>query len=181
MDDLSKSILDIVMNSIRAKSSIIEVIIELSKQTNQLQIKIIDNGIGMDKETIKKVLDPFYTTRTVRKVGLGLALFKQMANQANGDLKISSNLGVGTKVQVNFELNHINTPPFGDLIDMIYILLINQDIDEFIFKFINEEKKFYFSKLDLGMPYDLLVIKNIKNEVMQYLKQSIDDVKEGYK
>ena len=79
MDELALNILDIAYNSIRAKATLIQIRIEDSVNQNHILIDIIDNGCGMDKETIEKVTDPFYTTRTTRKVGLGIPLFKQNA------------------------------------------------------------------------------------------------------
>ena len=88
MEDLSLHILDIVENSIEAKASKIEIIINEDVKRDLLMIKIKDNGKGMDEETVKKVLDPFFTTRTTRRVGLGLSLLAQATKESNGNFEI---------------------------------------------------------------------------------------------
>ena len=102
MKDLSLHILDIVQNSIRAKAQLIEIeITELPKE-NQLIITIADDGTGMNSEQLKQAIDPFYTSRTTRKVGLGLSLFKQNAEQTGGSFNIESESEKGTKVTAIF-------------------------------------------------------------------------------
>ena len=97
MRELSLNVLDIVQNSITAKATLIK--IELIEDINNdiLKINIFDNGKGMTDEQIKSVTDPFYTTRTTRKIGLGIPLFKMAAEMSGGSFKIESTVGVGTK------------------------------------------------------------------------------------
>jgi len=115
MKDLSMHIMDILQNSTRAGASKIELFIyeDISKDT--LTIVFKDNGSGMSEEVLSQVLNPFFTTRTTRKVGLGLSLLKQNAELTGGSLEITSTLGVGTEVTVTFGLSHLDRPPMGDL------------------------------------------------------------------
>ena len=125
MRDLSLHILDLAMNSIRAKATLIEIEVVEQIQENLLLIQLKDNGWGMTEKTLAQAKNPFFTTRTTRKVGLGLSLLTAMANRCQGDISIDSKLGEGTNVIIKIELNHIDRPPFGDihntLLSLIYL------------------------------------------------------------
>ncbi len=130
MEDLSLHILDIVENSVAAKADKIEIRILEDKKNDLLSVEIIDNGIGMDKETMKKVLDPFYTSKTVRRFGLGLPLLSEAAKAANGQLSLESKKGEGTRVKANFQYTHIDRKPLGDMGQTIITLVVgNPEID----------------------------------------------------
>ena len=132
MEDLSLHILDIAENSVAAKADRIEIRIVEDKEKDWLSIEIIDNGTGMDKDTIKKALDPFYTSKTVRRVGLGLSLLSESAKAANGKLTIESEKGKGTRVRAEFQFSHIDRKPLGDIDQTIITLVMgNPDIDFF--------------------------------------------------
>lgn len=142
-------ILDIVQNSIRAKATLIEISIHENSVKNYIEIVIKDNGEGMDTELLNHVTDPYTTTRTTRKVGMGIPLLKHSAGQANGYLKIYSEKGVGTSVQVTFQYDHIDRPPFGDISGTIVLLVAaNPDID---FKYIHEvnDNKYEFNTCEV--------------------------------
>jgi hypothetical protein len=128
MKDFSEHILDLVQNSIRAKATLIEVSVTESKISNLYWIGISDNGTGMNEETLKQVADPFYTSRTTRKVGLGIPLFKQNAELTGGSFKISSVQGKGTQISAGFVNNHLDRLPVGDLVGT-YMLLISANPD----------------------------------------------------
>ena len=102
MTELSLNILDIAENSVKAGASLIEITVLVMSADNLLEITIRDNGCGMSEEQVKKVIDPFYTTRTTRKVGLGVPFFKESAEAAGGSFSIKSKVGVGTTVVMNF-------------------------------------------------------------------------------
>lgn len=93
-------------------------------------IEIKDNGIGMDEEASQKAVDPFFTTRTSRRVGLGLSLLAQAAQEAGGSLRIESNLGKGTRVTATFRYHHIDRKPLGNMVEtMMTLLLGNPELD----------------------------------------------------
>ena len=130
MEDLSLHILDIVENSVAAEADKIEIRISEDKKKDLLSVEVIDNGIGMDKETLKKALDPFYTSKTVRRFGLGLPLLSEAAKAANGHLSITSKMGEGTKIKAEFQYSHIDRKPLGDIGQTIVTLVIgNPEID----------------------------------------------------
>lgn len=121
MKELSLYVLDIFNNSLTAKSSLIRIIV--CKQKNRLQLKITDNGIGMDKVFLAHVTDPFSTTRTTRKVGMGLALLSQLAEMCDGTFEIHSKKGFGTSVKLTLPLSHIDVPPIGDMISSLCTMI----------------------------------------------------------
>ncbi len=130
MEDLSLHILDIVENSVAARADKIEIRITEDKEKDLLSVEVIDNGIGMDNEMVKKALDPFYTTRTVRRFGFGLPLLSEAAKAANGKLSIESKKGKGTRIKAYFQYSHIDRQPLGDIAKTIITLVIgNPEID----------------------------------------------------
>ena len=134
MKDLSLHILDIVQNSIRAKARLISIEVEELPDQDLLQICIADDGTGMTPEEQQKPIDPFYTSRSTRKVGLGLSLFKQNAEQTGGDLQIESAPGKGTRVNAVFGLTHIDRPIMGDLAGTLIILFCSPGQADYVFK-----------------------------------------------
>ncbi len=130
MEDLSLHILDIVENAITAKAKKIDVLIREELNEDRLVIEIIDDGIGMDEKLREKAIDPFFTTRTSRRVGLGLSLMAQAAREAGGMLRIESESGKGTKVTATFQYSHIDRKPLGSMIEtMTTLLLGNPKLD----------------------------------------------------
>ncbi|MBQ3023522.1 MAG: ATP-binding protein [Clostridia bacterium] len=130
MQEISLNILDIAQNSIRANATLIEITVEENPESDLFAFTIKDNGCGMDEEMVKRVSDPFVTTRTTRKVGLGISLLKVAAQQTGGDITISSTLGVGTTIRADFSYNHIDRQPLGDISAvMVSLISMNPDID----------------------------------------------------
>jgi len=134
MKELSLHILDIAKNSVKAKASVIEIEIMENEEKNLLTIKIIDNGCGMSKEFLARVKDPFSTTRTTRKVGMGIPLFEAAAVQCGGYVDITSEEGVGTEFKVVFELNHIDRAPIGDMSGTMQVLISGSPEIDFIYR-----------------------------------------------
>ena len=110
MQEIAMNILDIAYNSIKAKADLIKIIIHDSSKLNIIKIEISDNGKGMDEEMVKNVTNPFYTTRTTRKVGLGVPMFKENIEATGGTFKITSTLGKGTMVKGEFVKDHLDCP-----------------------------------------------------------------------
>mgnify|MGYP000428073364 CR=1 FL=1 len=134
MRELSLNVMDIVQNSVRAGASLITVQVAESKKHDTLTITITDNGCGMSAEQVKSVIDPFFTTRTTRKVGLGVPLFKMEAEMTGGSFQIDSEEGKGTKVTADMI-------PLGDIASVIHLLITcNPELD-FLFTHSIEEKE----------------------------------------
>jgi len=145
MDELSLNILDIAQNSISANATLVEVEVIEDHNSDLLTIEIKDNGKGMSEDFLKTVDNPFITTRTTRKIGLGISFLKEAAEIAGGSLKIVSEVGVGTTVTATFVLSHIDRQPIGNLGETIITLVtLNTDID-FFFRYKVDDDEFTFS------------------------------------
>ena len=113
MPEIAMNILDVAENSVRAGASLIRITVDISRELDRLNIVIEDNGCGMTAEQVAHVTDPFFTTRTTRKVGLGVPFFKMAAESTGGSFSIESVPGQGTVVTAVFGLSHIDRMPLG--------------------------------------------------------------------
>ncbi len=144
MEDLSLHILDIAENAIRADAKTIKIEIVEDESKDQLAICIEDDGRGMDKETVSKVLDPFFTTKGGKRTGLGLALLSQAAQQTGGDLRIDSERGRGTKVTAIFQSSHPDMKPMGDILQTMATLLTVDPSIRFIYDYQAGDQNLHF-------------------------------------
>ncbi len=126
--------MDIVQNSISADATLIEIFLEISRPDNRISVQITDNGKGMSAEMLQKVTSPFVTTRTTRKVGLGISLFKAGAENTGGSFLIDSVLGEGTVVKAVYQLEHLDRPPIGDFSGTVHSLIICNPTFDFAVK-----------------------------------------------
>jgi len=125
MKTISEHVLDIVQNSVRAKASLIEIIVDEDKTNDLYSLIIKDNGCGMSSEILKQATNPFFTSRTTRKVGLGLSLLKQNAENAGGTFSVESQEGEGTVVNAVFQFSNIDRPPLGDIWNTWYFTFLS--------------------------------------------------------
>lgn len=144
MENLSLHILDIVENSIRAGAKKILIEIIEDKKKDLLTVRINDNGKGMDECILKGVLDPFFTTKSGKRVGLGLSLLSQASELAEGKLTIDSKKGEGTKVQATFRLSHPDIKPMGEMIETIAVLIASHPEIQFVYNYDGVEGKQFF-------------------------------------
>ena len=141
MFELSLHILDIVQNSIRANTKHVDIMIDLDSAMDLVTIRIIDDGDGMDSAQSKRAADPFFTTRTTRKVGLGLSYFKMMAEMCGGEFNLKSRVGEGTTVTATFQISHIDRMPLGNMGQTVALLAgANPDI-EFSYQVQNDHRE----------------------------------------
>ncbi|MBL7110369.1 MAG: ATP-binding protein [Bacteroidales bacterium] len=124
MEDISLHILDIAENSIRAEAKNISVTITEDMKNDLLTLTIEDDGEGMDIKTKELALNPFFSTKKGKKVGLGLAFLSHSAEEAGGAMKIESEPGRGTKIAATFRLGHIDRKPLGNLNETIRCLKV---------------------------------------------------------
>lgn len=141
MDDLATYLYDLLQNSIAAKSKTIE--LSMIEDLN-LTIIIKDDGKGIDEKDINHVTSPFYTTRTTRKVGLGLSFIKMLTEQTDGTFRIESKKNEGTILELSFNQHHIDMPQIGDIGELIYMMSVHQDVNEFIFTYRKYDEKFIY-------------------------------------
>lgn len=143
MRDISLHVLDIAENSIRAGASLITIDMKIRDAKDELTVSIEDNGCGMSEEMLANVKSPFVTSRTTRKVGLGIPLFTASCENTGGSLEITSFPGLGTKLTATYKYSHIDRPPMGDIAETIYTLtLLNPQID-FVFSAKKDEAFLY--------------------------------------
>jgi K+-sensing histidine kinase KdpD len=134
MEDLSLHILDIAENSISASAKRIEIRIDEDEDRDLLTIEIKDDGNGMDEETLQKVLDPFFTTRTTRRVGLGLSLLAQATRESDGTIELDSRPGKGTKIKASFRYSHLDRKPMGDIDETLRTLVAGHPGIDFLYE-----------------------------------------------
>lgn len=147
MEELALHILDIAQNSISAGADLIE--ITVSYNSNTVTIIIKDNGCGMNEEMVKSISDPFTTSRTTRKVGLGIPLLKQSCEQSGGSLKIQSKKGTGTTITATFEKDNFDRPPLGNFGQTISALISCNPSVNFVCLFENTYNKYSLSTKEL--------------------------------
>ena len=137
MQDLSLHVLDIAENSIRASATLIEIVVTEDEEEDVLTLEIKDNGKGMDPESLRRAGDPFFSTKSSHRVGLGLPLLAQAAREAEGQFNVSSTPRTGTEVEAEFRYSHPDRKPLGDLAATLETLVIgNPDVD-----FVYEHRK----------------------------------------
>lgn len=134
MLELALHVLDITENSIRAGAKLVRILIREDLHKNLFLIRISDNGKGMSPEERKKVLNPFYTTKEVRRIGLGLPMLSGAAERAGGKITLRSKPGVGTTVTAEFGLNHIDRQPLGDIASALIALIVGNPAIDIIYR-----------------------------------------------
>lgn len=138
MKDLSLNLLDIAENSVKAEATLTQLL--LTQEGDVLTFQVVDDGKGMTEEVLKGVVDPFYTTRTTRKVGLGLPLLRMAAEQTGGTMEVESRHrdtypdNHGTVVTAVFHTDHIDCPPVGDLVATVTTLIQGHPDTDFLFR-----------------------------------------------
>ena len=142
MTELSLNVLDVAENSVRAQASLIEVSVITDIGKDLLTIMIKDDGCGMTREQVATVIDPFFTTRTTRKVGLGVPFFKYAAESTGGNFTIVSSPGLGTTVTATFGLSHIDRMPLGDMVSTIHTLITFHPETDFKYQYSYNDKSF---------------------------------------
>ena len=182
MLEISLHILDIINNSVKAGASLVELNICEDTEKIRLTVEIIDNGCGMEEDFLRDVTNPFRTTRTTRKVGMGLSLFKAAAEETGGSLSITSKVGEGTRVITDFVYDHIDRQPIGDMAGTITTVLSgNPDID-FLYRHTKDGKEFILDTrrmreilgddAPLSSPEVILWLTDFINEGLQEISES---------
>lgn len=149
MRELTLHLLDIAENSISAGAKNIKVQIEENSEKDLLKLSVSDDGRGMSEETVKKVIDPFVTSRTTRKVGLGIPLLKEAAEACNGFFELTSTLGKGTDLCVQFQRSHIDRMPLGDVSTTFQNLFFSNPLVHWMFEYRIDENEFVFDDQEI--------------------------------
>jgi hypothetical protein len=171
MLELALHILDIAENSTRAGARHVGIHLKEDPDHDLLTLEIDDDGAGMDKETMAKALDPFYTTKKVRRVGLGLPMLAQAAESAGGRLILSSEPGKGTRLKVTFGLRHLDRQPLGDAAGVMVTLIAgNPDID-FTYCHEHGNQIYLLSTEEIKKEIEDVPINHV--EVLKYIRSHI--------
>jgi anti-sigma regulatory factor (Ser/Thr protein kinase) len=149
MRELSLHILDVVENGITAGGDCIWIEIDENRKEDQITILIRDNGRGMPIEKVENIDDPFITSRTTRRVGLGLSLLAAAARRCEGTLRVESEPGKGTEVEATFRYNHIDRAPLGDMAATLGTLIIGNPGIDFIYAHRIDSKDFYLDTREI--------------------------------
>jgi len=147
--ELSLHILDVVENGITAGADIIRIQVEESRTADLLRIKINDNGRGIPAEKLKKLQDPFVTSRTTRRVGLGLSLLAAAAERCDGKMAVAAGTGGGTEVRASFRYSHIDRAPMGDMASTMATLLMGNPHIDFVYTHLIGDEEFSLDTRDL--------------------------------
>ncbi len=176
MREIALHVLDIAENGITAGSELIEIFIDENRIENLLKVVIKDYGKGMSPEMLRTITDPFVTTRTTRRIGLGLSLWKEAAKRCGGDFSIESEPGKGTVVTATFRYDHIDRAPIGDIAGTITMLIAgNPDID-FVYDHVIDGNRFAIDTRELreGLEESLTdpaLLFHLKKQIEEELKK----------
>ena len=181
MRELSLNILDIAQNSISAGASLTEIVVNENTKEKTLLIGIYDNGCGMTEEQVKSVIDPFFTTRTTRKVGMGIPLFKMSCEQTGGKFTIESEKGVGTKINALYKTDSIDFTPLGDIASTIVTIVSMNADKEFLYRRILDDREAIFSTVEIKKILDGVPLSepSVMNWIEEYLNEQYNELLKG--
>jgi signal transduction histidine kinase len=149
IEDLCFHIVDVVQNSVSAGADRVEIQIEVSRREDRIRLQVDDNGVGMDAKTVERVQDPFFTTKSGKKVGLGIPLMKETALHCDGDFEITSRVGEGTRIRAEYRFSHIDTPPLGGVAETVFQLIAATPEVNIVFAWITDDGRFDVSSHDI--------------------------------
>ena len=182
MKELSLNILDVSENSVKAKATLVEISLYETEET--LTISINDNGVGMTEETRRSVIDPFYTTRTTRKVGLGIPLFKFAAEQTGGKIEIESKHidsypdCHGTTVKATFYKKHIDFTPLGDVVSTITTLIQGHADIDFLYRHDFGERGVLLDTREIRQVLEDIPLDSY--EILNWIKENLEEQYVGF-
>lgn len=149
MKEIALHLLDIVQNSLSAGASRIEVDVAIDDDADTISASVADDGSGMDEETKARVISPFFTSRTTRKVGLGIPFFKESAEGCGGAFYLRSVPGEGTAIGASYRISHIDRPPLGDMAQTMLTLCVLNEPVEFTLRYVRNDREFLFDTREI--------------------------------
>jgi hypothetical protein len=163
--------MDVAENGLDAGADLIRITVREDRDADRMEITITDNGRGIPREILPRILDPFYTTRTTRRVGLGLSLFREASRRCEGDLQVQSEEGRGTEVTATFRLSHIDLPPLGDVAGTLAALIAGNGQADFVYTHEVDGRRF---ELDTrAIREELEGVPLHHPEVIRYVTQTV--------
>lgn len=173
MEDLSLHLLDIVENSIAAQAKNIRILIREDRTNDLFSLEIIDDGRGMDRDSLNKALDPFFTTKTTRRFGFGLSLLAQAAEDANGRFSIESAPGQGTGIRAVFQASHIDMKPLGDIPQTMVTLIMGNPLVHFYYSHKMNQSEYELDTAEIKAQLNGISINS--PDVLHIIKKNIID------
>jgi hypothetical protein len=178
---MSLHIMDVAENGIGAGASLIRIGVAEDRNANRLTITIRDNGRGIPADILDKVTDPFYTTRTTRRVGLGLSLFREASRRCEGSFEINSREREGTEVCASFRLDHIDLAPLGDMVGSLTSLIAGNPEVDFVYTHEVDGRVFRLDTQEVKQELDGVEITH--PEVVKFIgdmvRESLAEIRKG--
>jgi len=178
--EISLHIIDIAENGIDAGGDLICIFVDEDRCRNLLTIKISDNGSGISPEIAENVTDPFVTSRTTRRIGLGLSLLETAARRCDGDFIIESEPGKGTCITATFKYGHIDRAPVGDMAASLSVLMFGNPKTDFVYTHIIDEKQFNLDTREIKKEFKVNSLSDplVIHRLTQFVKEGIDRLKD---
>ena len=181
MTEISLNVLDITENSVKAGATLIKITVEANTAKDRLTITIDDNGCGMTPEQLSRVTDPFFTTRTTRKVGLGVPFFKQSAEMTGGSFDIKSVPGEGTVISASYVISSIDRMPLGDMVSTMHQLIVMHQQCDFLYSYSYNDRSFTLDTREIretlgNIPFD---VPDVSLFIKDFLKENTEEVNAG--
>ncbi len=173
MIELAFHVLDIAENSIRAEANLIEITIAEDLHRDRLVIEIRDNGRGMTNAELARALDPFFTTKRVRRIGLGLPMLSQAAEITGGTFSIESAPNIGTWIRAEFVNSHLDRQPIGDLPGTIVALILAKPEIDILYRHLHNERVYTLDTREIRSELGEIPLNH--REVVRLLRRSIKE------
>jgi Histidine kinase-, DNA gyrase B-, and HSP90-like ATPase len=173
MRELALHLLDIAENSVAADAKSVCIAVEEDPKKDRLRISVEDDGRGMDEELVARVTDPFVTSRTTRKVGLGIPLLKAAAEACNGYLRVNSAPGRGTRLEAEFQRSHIDRMPLGDLASTVLALIVAWPQIHWTFRYRADGTEFTFD--DEPIKKELGDVPLTEPSILAYIRETLQE------
>jgi len=164
---------DLMENSTSAGSKDVTLTIRDSLADNDFHFTIVDNGKGMSPEFLARVTDPYTTSRTTRKVGLGLPLIKMNTENCGGGMKLTSALGRGTTLEFWFQHDHWDRPPMGDLTGTLVMLVSQHEDIHFVIRYVTDRGEYTFDTDEVREALGGMTMNNV--EIIGMLKEMVSE------
>ena len=179
MTEISLNILDVAENSVRAGAKLVSILVDISTGGDTLKVVISDDGCGMTPEQTASVTDPFFTTRTTRKVGLGVPFLKMAAELSGGSFDIVSELGAGTALTAVFGLTNIDRMPLGDISSTVHNLIVYHPDSDFYYRYSVDGRSFCLDTREMrdilgGIPLDAPEVSAYIDDYLRENKRETD-------
>lgn len=178
MLELALHILDIAENSVRAGARTIRITVAEQIRADCLRIVIVDDGAGMGEAELQKAIDPFYSSKKVRRIGLGLPMLADAAQRSGGCFAIDSQEGVGTRVAVSFQLSHLDRQPLGDLEGALITLLTGNEGVDFVYRHRRGKKVFTLDTRQIRRQIGEIPLSHpeVIRFLRRYIREGLSDI-----